>query len=281
MNVLWFGFGKFGLPMAQKLMDSGHKVFFPEEFRESPTVRSAFRSGVSNYKTTRHIDILALCLPKGRDSEQVIRHLISKSVLPQIILDFGTVAPGESQQLATLARTNGSQYVDCPISGDIEKARHGKLTIYAGCPEAEQVSVVLNDLGENIFYFDTQSLGACAKHINQYLHLSNLALVGQAFAVAGSLGLELPKLYEALMRSSSYSNMLERFGPDYINNDFDCRFSISNARKDAGQVISMLQEQNVTDPIFEHVHKKLMDSALNDVTNMNFSLAFLKSLDRE
>lgn len=239
INVGWFGLGSFGYPIAENLLNRGYKLF-PYTFKNHG--KEGVQRLVENYNITREIvdfenlDILVFCLPTSNDVESILDFYELK--LPKIIIDLTTGDPEKSKKISSNLRKQGILYIDAPVSGSIETARSGNLTVFAGADDKmieNSVKIFLESLGK-VFYFKQPGNGHTAKLINQLIHLSNVGILGEAFKLAKFCGLELQELADALKTSSANSKMLERFGDSIIKEDFKPFFNLKLANKDINLV---------------------------------------------
>lgn len=234
LNVLWFGIGNFGLPLAKRCIDSGAKVISADfrsgkkkgERTEIPSLSSLEKSQIPEF----HVAVLSL--PSANDSCNAIAEAINLRV-PSIV-DFSTISPSEARRFREIAKNQGVQYANVPLSGSLELARKGELVAYVSddaCSSAD-IQALVEAVSVRQFRFPSDRGASQAKLINQFMHLSNMLVIGQALGLAKELGLDAPLLLEALRCSSGNSAMLERFGVDIANGDYPCHFSLRLAVKD-------------------------------------------------
>ena len=106
----------------------------------------------------------------------------------QILVDHSTVAPSTSLKIAEAAESRGAAFLDAPISGGVERAADGTLTIMVGGNQAvfEKSRPVFEAFGANIRHVGPTGSGSVVKLINQLL----VAIHSQAAAEAMLIGVK-------------------------------------------------------------------------------------------
>ena len=141
--------------------------------------------------------------------------IISEARPGQILVDHSTVGPDTSKAIYAAAAAKGAFFLDAPISGGVERAADGTLTIMAG-GDAEafaQVLPIFEACGTNIRHVGAPGAGSIIKLINQLLCGIHSLAAAEAFLVGTRGGADPQTLLDILSTSWGTSFMLSRNGP--------------------------------------------------------------------
>jgi 3-hydroxyisobutyrate dehydrogenase len=113
----------------------------------------------------------------------------------------------------------------------------------AGNPETfEKVKPILEQQGENIFYLGDLGAGHTTKLINNFVGMTTVCAMSQAFAVAECAGVDRQQLFDIMSTGPSSSPFMQ-FCKNYaVDNVSDLGFSIANANKDLGYFLQMVED---------------------------------------
>ncbi|MBC1230289.1 NAD(P)-dependent oxidoreductase [Listeria booriae] len=243
-NILFVGLGNMGLPIATKLSKTNN-VFTLDSSKKKQTKEKKSRLiGGFSWNPEVQIDIVFLCLPDYRITFETINKL---QINPQYIIDLTTGSINQIQSIETLCRKKGIIYFASPMSGSIEDALQGKLCLMVGNSNflPKWINQILKTVSNKLFFYSSNQEAVTIKLINQYLHLSTVALIRDVFTIIEDNELDKNKTISALLNCSGSSKMLERFGLEIANNEFKSHFSLQLAFKDIELVEEILKRQVV------------------------------------
>jgi len=110
---------------------------------------------------------------------------------------------------ATLGERTGIGFVDAPVSGGPDAARHGTLAIMAGGTDEVITRVAPHFSGLGTFtHMGGPGAGQATKLINQTLVLTNYCVMAEALNLAERYGVDATKVPEALASGHAGSNLL-------------------------------------------------------------------------
>lgn len=211
-NVAWIGLGHMGIPMSKHLLDGGHTVR-GVDIDENARVR-ARANGVqvadSVAEAVRDVDVVCTMLPSGTQVTEVLTgpdgafaHMPARSVA----VDFSTTGIDTAEALGALARENGVGFVDAPVSGGVQGAEQGDLTLMLG-GEVDHVLAVerfTKLVGNYIVHVGPSGRGQAMKVVNNAMMGVAMAASCEASVLAQRLGLDLQVFYDIVLRSSGDS----------------------------------------------------------------------------
>ena len=195
MQVIQFGLGTMGLPMATTLLAEGVDIVATDAMAGA---RDAFAAGGGRVEPPDAIDVsgaavILTMLPEGSHVRSVYDTILSSVRPDAVLLDCSTIDVATTQELASRVRGRGAEFVDAPVSGGPEGAGSGSLSfMVGGAPAAvEQVRPLLGIMGQRITVFGDASMGQAAKAChNMIVGITGLA-VFEGFALAEALGLDV------------------------------------------------------------------------------------------
>ncbi|MGR3500943.1 NAD(P)-dependent oxidoreductase [Pseudaestuariivita sp.] len=192
-------------------------------------------------------DIVMLCVT----TSEVVDSLIygENDILAGIpegatVIDFGTSIPASTRKIGADLADKGAGMIDAPLGRTPAHAKDGLLNIMAaGDRETyDKVKPVLDDQGENVFYVGALGAGHATKLINNFIGMTTVTAMSQAFAVADRSGIDRGLLYEIMSAGPSNSPFMgfcKNYAVDGVSN---LGFSISNANKDLGYFLAMVED---------------------------------------
>ena len=228
MKIGFIGLGRMGMPMSQRLLKAGFHLTVHNRSRGKvdEMARLGAHPAASPAEVTRASDIVLTCVSDVPAVESVF--LGEDGIVPaarpgQILVDHSTVAPSTSRKIAQAADAVGASFLDAPISGGVERAADGTLTIMVGGdPEAvEQARPVFEACGANIRHLGATGSGSVVKLVNQLLCSIHSLAAAEALLVGAKAGADPQVLLEILGTSWGTSFMLSRNGPVMVDRDFD------------------------------------------------------------
>jgi len=139
------------------------------------------------------------------------------------------------------------RFVDAPVSGGSEGARHGTLSIMVGgaADDVERARPVLEAVGRTITHVGPVGAGQTCKLVNQVLVVVNMLAVSEALLLASAGGLDPGTAIEAVQGGAAGSWMLANRGPQVVARDWRPGFTIDLQQKDLRLVLEAADELGV------------------------------------
>jgi 3-hydroxyisobutyrate dehydrogenase len=159
--------------------------------------------------------------------------------------------------------------IDAPLGRTPAHAKDGLLNIMAaGDKETfDKVKPVLDVLGENVFYLGALGAGHTTKLINNFMGMTTVCTMSQAFAVADRAGVDRQQLFDIMSTGPSSSPFMQ-FCKNYaVDGVSDLGFSIANANKDLGYFLEMVEDLGTRAEIAEgtsHNLQAAFDAGMGD-----------------
>jgi 3-hydroxyisobutyrate dehydrogenase-like beta-hydroxyacid dehydrogenase len=161
-----------------------------------------------------------------------------------VLIDFGTSIPASTRKIGADLARKGAGMIDAPLGRTPAHAKDGKLNIMAAGDKAtfEKVKPILDLQGENVFYLGALGAGHTTKLVNNFMGMTTVCAMSQAFAVAERAGVSRKQLFDIMSTGPSYSPFMQfckNYAVDGVSN---LGFSIANANKDLEYFLQMVAD---------------------------------------
>ncbi len=244
-NIGFVGLGAMGFGMAANLLAKHGQLNIVANRSREPVDRLVSQGAkeFADYADlAAHSDLLILCLPNSEVVEVVVAKMADGLAEGKTLIDTGTSSLQSTQSVAEAMQDQGVHFAEAPVTGGIKQAATGELGALVGAtPEVfEMIEPVLQNFCTSVQHFGPVGAGARAKFVNNYMVMGIVALVSEAFHVAGMTGSDWDKLYEVVIRGSADSGAFRRIIGNAKNGDFEGYvFSIDGALKDMTYITEM------------------------------------------
>jgi 3-hydroxyisobutyrate dehydrogenase len=254
----FIGLGLMGGNMVENLQKRGFELVVMDLNKDA--VATCVARGASEASTAKELaaasDIVMLCLTTSNVVEAIVygeNGLLEGIKEGSVLIDFGTSIPASTRKIGAALAEKGAGMVDAPLGRTPAHAKDGLLNIMAsGDKETfEKVKPVLDQQGENVFYLGALGAGHTTKLINNFMGMTTVTAMSQAFAVADRAGVDRQQLFDIMSTGPSNSPFMQ-FCKNYaVDNNSDLGFSIANANKDLGYFLQMVEDLGTRSQIAE------------------------------
>jgi 3-hydroxyisobutyrate dehydrogenase-like beta-hydroxyacid dehydrogenase len=253
-RVGYVGLGAMGGPMARNLVGAGHDVTVYDLDRakvESLAADGATAAG-SAEELARNVDILFTSLPGPRQAASAMPSLIDALSPGASWVDMTTNDRALLLELAQRAAARQISVLEAPVTGAIDGARRGELTIFAGGPEPvlDKLRPYLEALG-SIIACGPLGTGNVVKLVTNQVWFVNAAAIGEALVLGKKAGVELTVLWNALKNSVGDTFVARHDVPSIFAGHYDPSFTLDLCCKDLGLIAGLIEqtgtETHITD----------------------------------
>lgn len=255
-TIGFIGLGNMGMPMARRLVESGHTV---RGFDANATALEVLAShgGVAGGDVTEVADcadVLILMLPNSDIVEKVlIDEGVAQHVSPEaLIVDMSSSVPGRTRALAeTLEDKYQVRLIDAPVSGGVKGAVAGTLTIMVGGDDAavKEAEPVLQILGRMVRTGAVAS-GHALKALNNLLSATHLLVTSEAMHIGRRFGIDTEVMLDAINGASGRSGSTENKWPNFVVSEtYDSGFALQLMLKDMRIAQQLARAVNLSVPL--------------------------------
>lgn len=211
----WIGVGRMGTPLCHRLIEAGAalSVTDTDPARLAPMAAAGARPAVTAAALAEEADIILSMVPNDLALLSVVTGPggLAEEMRPgQVLIDLSTVSPAASARVAEVVAARGADYLRCPVSGSTSTAAAGALTIFASGPEAalDRCAPLLGVLGRETLRCGPAEEARAVKLMVNMVVAMTPAIIGEALAFGGRLGLDWSAMVEALSKSVVASPLL-------------------------------------------------------------------------
>lgn len=278
MKLGFCGLGLMGAAMVRQLLAAGHEV---RVWNRSPEKCTPFAAlGAKIARTPReaaaNADGVLLCLFDAAAVESVVfgdDGIATATGFPWLV-DHSTIPPDSSRKLRQrLLQQSGAEWVDAPVSGGIDGADRGELTVMAGGAAQPLALAVpaMRAYASNVTHVGDCGAGQAAKLCNQTIVATTIAAIGEAVGLAQRNGIDVERLGEALQGGWADSRLLQVFLPRMINPPKESIGALKTMLKDVDSVGSTAQISGVPMPVTAAVQNLLRLAAAQGLADAELS----------
>lgn len=245
----FIGLGLMGGNMVENLQKKGYQLTVMDLNKDA--VAACVARGASTASSAKElaasVDIVMLCLTTSAIVEKVVYGedgILAGIKEGAVLVDFGTSIPASTQKIGADLAKKGAGMIDAPLGRTPAHAKDGLLNIMAAgdLETFNKVKPVLQDQGENVFYLGGLGAGHTTKLINNFVGMTTVCAMSQAFAVADRAGVDRQQLFD-IMSTGPSSSPFMKFCKHYaVDNVSDLGFSLANANKDLGYFLKMVED---------------------------------------
>ena len=227
-----------GGPMCGRLCRAGHPVKAFDLDREAleAAVDAGAAAAGSAADAAANVDVLLTSLPAPSHVEAVMCDAGALAALSPgaTWVDLTTSRPELVRRLAVEA-PDAVSVVDSPVTGAVDGARNGTLTLFVGGDSAvvTRVRPLLQQLGRVIACGELGT-GCVVKLVTNQLWFVAAAALAEGFAVGVRNGVELGDLWDAVKDSVADSFVARHDAPSIFAGHYDPSFPLALCMKDLG-----------------------------------------------
>jgi len=271
----FIGLGLMGANMVENLQKRGFEVVFiarKQDVIDKVLARGNATLASSPKELAEKSDIVQLCVTTSEVVESLVygeNGLLAGMKKDSVLIDFGTSIPESTKKIGADLAKKGIGMIDAPLGRTPAHAKDGLLNIMAAGDKTtfDKYEPMLKEQGENIFYLGALGAGHTTKLINNFMGMTTVTAMSQAFAAAELAGVDRQQLYDIMSAGPSNSPFM-KFCKNYaVDGNSDLGFSINNANKDLGYFAQMVSDLGSVSLVAEATSKSLqaaVDAGMGD-----------------
>ncbi|MDR9389416.1 MAG: NAD(P)-dependent oxidoreductase [Wenzhouxiangella sp.] len=230
-TVGWIGLGAMGWPMAGHLHAQG---MLKAVWNRSADKAEAFVEQHPNtmlaadpVALASEVDVVVMCVSADQDVLGLIDQLVGHLRADQIVIDHSTIAPATAETVAQRLADVGVSAIDAPVTGGVEGAIQGTLSVLAGGDWAafQKVEPVLGAYAKVTQHLGAAGRGQAGKAVNQLMVAGIAEAVSESLALLEALDLPKEAMLELLSGGAAGSWFLDKRGHTMLEDRFDVGFA--------------------------------------------------------
>ena len=285
-KVAFIGLGIMGSPMAVHLAAAGFDVagYNRTPDKSAPLVEAGGRAAKSVADAVAGADVVAVMVPDSPDVRAVLTGddgVFAHAEPAALIVDFSSIRPDVTAELAGLAREAGLRMLDAPVSGGEAGAKNAALSVMVGGEPAdfEEARPVLDAVGKTVVHVGPSGAGQTVKAANQLIVATNIQALAEAVVFLRAYGVDLQAALDVLGGGLAGSAVLTQKKQNMLDESFEPGFRIALHHKDMGIVTSAAREAGVVLPVGALVAQLMASAAAVGDSALDHS-ALLRGVQR-
>jgi 3-hydroxyisobutyrate dehydrogenase len=231
------GLGAMGAGMAANFHKAGllHRVWNRTPARaEEVRAQSGVEIAPSIESLAGECDLIVTCVSRDADVLEVVQRIAVGIAKEAIVADTSTTGTDTAHSAAAILSKRGAHFLDCPVSGGTEGAKHGTLAMMVGGDEAvlQRARPALAAIAKTIVRVGPTGSGQACKAVNQLMIAGIYESVAEALAFGESVGLDMERVIEVLSGGAASNWVLSNRGRSMIAQSFPLGFKVALHHKD-------------------------------------------------
>ena len=263
-KVSVIGIGRMGWHIASHLLAKGHAVTVCDAV---PGLAERFASEVGGSAAVdprscvADCDVVVSSLPADRELFAVADAISASIGRDRIWIDHSTTSAAAARRVSEQVRGAGGGFLDAPVSGGVDGARKGTLTVMVGGDEAVFAAAepVIAAYGARIVLMGGHGAGQITKMTNQICVVGLCQALAEGLDFAESAGLDVMKVIHVMLQGSSASWQMANRAEKMLAGEYDYGFSTTLMRKDIGLVLDEADSMDVPLPVTAMVGQMLSE----------------------
>lgn len=268
----FIGLGAMGAPMAHNLYAAGRLAAVWNRTSERLDAFADTHPVVladSPATVARNAPVVFTCVSADADLLAVIEQLIPGLDRRSVLVDCSTVSLETAREAARRIAPAGAAFLDAPVSGGVEGARHGTLAMMVGgdARVLERVRPLLSCMAARITRMGPVGSGQATKAVNQIMCAGINQAVTEALAFAEAHALPMAKVIEVVGGGAAGNWFLENRGQSMVDGRYSEGFKVALHHKDLEICQRMAAALGVALPVVEMTlihYRRLMQAGYNE-----------------
>lgn len=257
-TIGFIGLGQMGSQMVECLQNNGYDlvVMARKKSATDPVISRGGRAVETPKELAEASDVIMLCVTTSEVVENLVygdEGILAGIKQGSVLIDYGTSIPSSTQKIGVDLSKKGAGMIDAPLGRTPAHARDGLLNIMAAGERNtfDKVKTILEVQGENVFYLGDLGAGHVTKLINNFMGMTTVCAMSQAFAIAQRASVDCAQLYDIMSSGPSNSPFMAFCKKYAVDGVSDLGFSIENAHKDVNYFLDLTKNLGARSEIAE------------------------------
>jgi 2-hydroxy-3-oxopropionate reductase len=255
-SIAFIGLGIMGSPMAGHLVTAGHRVtgFDPSAEKLQLLSDAGGRAATSISDAVADADVVCVMVPDSPQVQDVLTSadgVFAHAKPGTLVIDFSSIRPDVTAELAAQAKARGFRILDAPVSGGQAGAVNAALSIMVGgdADDFQAAKPLFDVVGKTVVHVGPNGSGQTVKAANQLIVASNIQALAEAVLFLEAYGVDTKAALEVLGGGLAGSKVLDQKKENMLSRSFEPGFRIDLHHKDMGIVTAAAREAGVVVPL--------------------------------
>lgn len=277
LSTGWIGLGAMGWPMAGHLYAQGS---LKAVWNRSGEKAQAFVEQHPNtiaatdpIELAKAVDVVILCVSADHDVMGLVEMIKPHLKAHQILIDHSTISPATAELVAQQLADVGVVAIDAPVTGGVEGAIKGILSVMAGgdWEGFHRIEGVLKAYARVTHHLGGPGRGQAAKAVNQLMVAGIAEAVCESLALLETLDLPKEQMLELLGGGAAGSWFLDKRGRTMLEDRFEVGFMPALLVKDLKICHSLTTQVGFQSTVLPQAIKDYEEVVATDHTSRDIS----------
>lgn len=243
-RIAMIGIGRMGWHIARHLAVGGHRVSVFDAVEGLAAQWVAEHTGditaaPDASSAVAGAEFVVTSLPADAQLHAVVLDVSAALTPGAIWIDHSTTSAQAARDIAAQLASRSVTFLDAPVSGGVDGAKAGSLTVMAGGEEAafDLARPIVAAYAARIEHMGASGAGQITKMTNQICVVGLCQALAEGLDFAETAGLDVSKVIRVMLQGSSASWQMANRADRMLAGEYDYGFSTTLMRKDIGLVL--------------------------------------------
>ncbi len=236
-KIIVYGLGAMGRPIARNLHD--HQLLLGVKNRTQGIATGLMNElSLAEFEDDDDMflqaDCVLTCVSADDDLIQIVNQFKGCLKPGSVVIDCSTVSTETAKAIAADLLPLGVDFMDAPVSGGVEGAKKGTLSVMVGAnyDTYKRANDLFHSIGSQVTYMGKIGQGQATKAVNQVLVAGVAQSVCETLAYAEKCNLPMEKTIEVLSAGAAGNWFLDKRGITMSKDEFEKGFKLALLHKD-------------------------------------------------
>ena len=257
MKVAFIGLGVMGYPMAGHVLRAGLEIcVFNRNAARAEQWCAEYGGDVAPTpaEAVNNDDVVLVCVGNDDDVRAVVlgeNGALAAMKPGAILIDHTTASAELARELAGVAKRQGKQFLDAPVSGGQAGAENGALTVMTGGDQSayDLAKPVIDCYSKFSKLLGPAGHGQLAKMVNQICIAGVVQGLAEGLSFAMKAGLEGEAVIETISKGAAGSWQMENRYQTMLQDQYEFGFAVDWMRKDLGIALAEAAKNGAELPV--------------------------------
>jgi len=285
MNIAFLGTGILGTPMAEKLLECGHRLWAYNRTSSKAEGLRALGATIclQPEEAIKNAEAVILVLADARAIESVLfkdakegaRH--AAPLQGKTVIQMGTISPAQSLGLLKRVKAAGGQYLECPVLGSKNEAKAAQLILMAGATEEQfdKFQALFKCFGPKPRLIGEVGKAAALKLALNQLIASHAACFSLSLGIIVNSGIDVDQFMGILNESSLGAPMYGKKLANWLKHEYaHPNFPLKHLLKDVDLILDEADQLKLNTAVLAAIRKVLKSAEKEGLAQSDYSAVY-------
>lgn len=253
-RVAFIGLGNMGWPMAARLVGGGYEVVGCDAVAGRSDAFAREIGGIAAADAVAAVqgaDFIVTMLPNSALVESVVMAMRPALTAGVLLIEMSSGIPSVTRRIAEGLAAANIGVIDAPVSGGVERAKTGDLSIMTGgdADDHTRAEKVLRLIGTTITHVGDIGAGQAMKALNNLVSAGGFLIGVEALLIGQRFGLDPAQMVDVLNASTGMNNSTQKkFRQFVLSRKFNSGFGLDLMTKDLSIALEVGRDGGVATP---------------------------------